>query len=202
MPMKTDKKRALESAKTQKKILKAAISLFIKKGFEGTSISEIAKKAEINQSLIYHYHESKEALWKNVKKSIIDIYIDIKDLDLDVSKGLRHVLEKIVYTRFDFYEKHPEVLRMMAWQKLESKKDQLTGGTLFSPDNWKKVFMQLKKQGEIRKDVDLDMMILFITSVINGALNEDHQDRLKIPKDREDYLKMIVESFLRSFGTS
>jgi len=63
--MTTVKKKPNQSAEA--KIINVAKKLFSEKGFAGTSISDLAKAAEINQSLIYHYFENKEALWRRVK---------------------------------------------------------------------------------------------------------------------------------------
>jgi AcrR family transcriptional regulator len=52
---------------TRKKILDAARKLFVKNGFAGTSISDIAGLAKINQSLIYHHFRDKQELWKGLK---------------------------------------------------------------------------------------------------------------------------------------
>lgn len=201
MDPKINKKRDLAAAKTRKKILQAACVLFVKSGFEGVSISEIAKKAGVNQSLIYHYYASKEELWKNVKSHFVEAYVNSNDLVFDVTKGLKLILEQIVYSRFEFYGKHPEIIRMMGWQRLEASKERLAGGTLFSPDNWKEVFSQLQKKGEIRKDIDLDMMIFFISSVITGALTEDLQNKFKVQKNKVLYLEMTVNCFMLSFGS-
>ncbi len=48
------------------KIVTASIELFSTKGFETTSVSQIAKKAGISKGLIYNYFESKNALLKGV----------------------------------------------------------------------------------------------------------------------------------------
>src|SRR5690242_1636043 len=42
---------------TKTVILNAALTVFIQKGFAGASISDIAKLAKINQSLIYHHFQ-------------------------------------------------------------------------------------------------------------------------------------------------
>ena len=44
------------------KILQAAIQLFSKTGFHGTSISQIAKAADVSKGLMYIYFKSKEDL--------------------------------------------------------------------------------------------------------------------------------------------
>lgn len=178
---------------TEEKILKAAAALFVKGGFEGISISQIAKAANINQSLIYHYFESKEALWKSVKNYFVEAYASKEDLKLDSKNGLKSLLKQIIYSRFEFYEKHPEVVRMAMWQRLETDKNKLIGGTLFSPDNWKGVFAELQKQGEIKKEVNLDRMVLFITSLVDGALSGGL-------KEKKSYLDLIISSCVQIFG--
>lgn len=190
-------KRDEGAAKTRKKILRSAYILFVKNGFNGVSISEIAKKAKINQSLIYHYFDSKTELWKEAKGYLAEKCAPTEVLKLNPSKGLKHVLEQIVHSRFNFYEQNPDILRMMGWQRLEASRDHLAGGTFFSPETWKPVFVELQKQGSIRKEIDLDMMILFIVSAIAGALTEDQKNTV----NKVAYLKMMIECFIRSFGT-
>lgn len=192
--------RAQAADHARKKILRVATALFVKRGFEGVSISEIAKKAEINQSLIYHYFASKEDLWKNVKNDFVERFVDDKAVILDAKLGLKSILQQIVQTRYEFYSKHPEVIRMMGWQKLEAKSGKLATGTGFSPDNWREVFLELQRQGEIRRDVDIDLMILFISSVITGAFTEDYQKKLDGLEARQNYLKLLIESFLKTFA--
>ncbi|MBT9558831.1 MAG: TetR/AcrR family transcriptional regulator [Myxococcales bacterium] len=52
-PVQTDKAAA---------ILNAALSLFVERGFHGTSIPEVAARAAVGAGTIYRYFESKEAL--------------------------------------------------------------------------------------------------------------------------------------------
>lgn len=201
MEINTSSIRSKAAAKTKKLILDAASNLFIKKGFEGVSISEIAKKAGTNSSLIYHYFESKEELWKCVKSDFVNDYIDRENLKFDSSKGLKMIITQIVHCRFQFYEKHPEVIRMIGWQRLESCKSKLTRGSSFSPDQWKKCFMELQALGEIRKEIDIDIMILFVSSLISGMFTEDYLSLLKIEKKKTEYLNTIINSTIQTFGT-
>lgn len=50
----------------KEQILMAALELFGSKGYQTTSISEIAKKAELSKGLLYNYFESKEELLNEV----------------------------------------------------------------------------------------------------------------------------------------
>jgi AcrR family transcriptional regulator len=52
----------------RQKILDAALKLFAYSGFEGTTISKIAKKAEVSKGLVYNYFSSKEDVLKAILK--------------------------------------------------------------------------------------------------------------------------------------
>ena len=48
--------RKKESAR--EKIMKVAVSLFAKKGFDAATVDEIAAKAKVNKALIYYYYKN------------------------------------------------------------------------------------------------------------------------------------------------
>lgn len=64
--------------KTRQKIVTSAIMLFSASGFNGTSISEIAKTAGVSKGLIYTYFDNKEAIIKGI---INDYLEDMKDFE-------------------------------------------------------------------------------------------------------------------------
>jgi AcrR family transcriptional regulator len=49
-------------AETQKSILQSALKLFAKKGFDRTTIDDIAGAAKISKGLVYHYFNSKDEI--------------------------------------------------------------------------------------------------------------------------------------------
>lgn len=66
--MKTEQKRGRPSLEIQldvNKILDCAIQAFAEKGFDGASLSDIAKRAGVRNTSVLNYHfGSKEGLWK------------------------------------------------------------------------------------------------------------------------------------------
>lgn len=56
---------------TEQKIFKVATDLFANKGFDGTSIREICKKANINISMISYYFGGKKELYEKIIAEII-----------------------------------------------------------------------------------------------------------------------------------
>lgn len=66
-----------EGIREEKKalIMRTALELFATNGFHGTTISSIAKKADISKGLLYNYFESKEDLMKAI------IYTGLENID-------------------------------------------------------------------------------------------------------------------------
>jgi AcrR family transcriptional regulator len=58
---------------TEKRILQAAEEIFLKYGFHGTKLQQIAEMAEVNKSVIHYYFRSKEKLYKKVLMEIIQV---------------------------------------------------------------------------------------------------------------------------------
>ncbi len=61
-------KRSEQKEKRRHDILKAGLSLFIRKGYEATKINDIAEKAGMSVGLLYHYFDSIELLHEELIK--------------------------------------------------------------------------------------------------------------------------------------
>lgn len=55
-------KRAQQKEERRQQILSCSLELFIRKGYNGTTVRDIAKKAKVSVGLIFHYFETKEAI--------------------------------------------------------------------------------------------------------------------------------------------
>ncbi|MFB0872632.1 MULTISPECIES: TetR/AcrR family transcriptional regulator [unclassified Sphingobium] len=64
--------QAADYEQRREAIVEKAAALFAKKGFLGTSISELAKACAMSKSLLYHYYGSKEEVLNAVMLSHID----------------------------------------------------------------------------------------------------------------------------------
>lgn len=59
-------RKRLTAEKRKSQIVRLATSLFVKKGFKGTTTREIARKAGISEAVIYKYFAKKEDLYKAI----------------------------------------------------------------------------------------------------------------------------------------
>lgn len=56
----------VKSHDTRENLLASATEVFVKKGFSGARVDEIARRAKANKAMIYYHFGSKEGLYKAV----------------------------------------------------------------------------------------------------------------------------------------
>lgn len=116
------KPRLRDSEATQKRILDAAKKEFSRNGLGGARVDVIAERAQANKRMIYHYFESKEALFQRVLE---DAYTDIRQaeqkLELD-HLDARTALETFVRFTWKYYLSNPEFLTLVNSENLHKAK--------------------------------------------------------------------------------
>jgi len=76
-----------EIRKTRRdRILSVALELFAKKGYHGTSISQIAGKAKISKGLMYNYFKNKEKLLETI---VLEGFNKIMELDYGLDEAVK-----------------------------------------------------------------------------------------------------------------
>ncbi len=113
---------------TKEKILKAAAELFAKSSYEGVGIRDIAKKAQVNSSLISYYFGGKENLYKEVLSQHFDELVAFVN-SMDSSDELRFIR--------DFMRLHIDVVRKRGKFSAVIAFRELSGGGKFG-----KAFME------------------------------------------------------------
>ena len=63
---------------TEQKIHEAAKKVFLKYGFHGTKLQQVAETANVNKSVIHYYYRTKVKLYKAILRNII-LYIESAD---------------------------------------------------------------------------------------------------------------------------
>lgn len=187
------KNKQARGDQTAEKILQSACKIFPEHGFSGTSISMLAKEAGINQSLIYHHFGSKEELWKAVKGYLLRDVFD--STTVEESTTLEAFVKEGVRKRFEWYFNHPEMVRMLNWQRLESQRKQLQGTAPLSVDSWVRIIPHMQKEGKIRTDLPAEMIIVMMGNIIIAPLLGEHRF-LKNKATCDKYVEMVSDAML------
>ncbi|MCK4506505.1 MAG: TetR/AcrR family transcriptional regulator [Candidatus Aegiribacteria sp.] len=151
-------------------ILNAAEECFAEKGFSGTSMKEIADRAGVAKSLIYHHFNSKQHLWEesaNRRVTGSGMYYGIREmvelLKTDGIDGLRKSDEYKVF--FRFLKGHPQFVRMIAWLDAERS----FPVPMIPPPELRTVILdslsELQKDGILRSDLDPGVFVIVFIAI-------------------------------------
>ncbi|NLI92940.1 MAG: TetR/AcrR family transcriptional regulator [Peptococcaceae bacterium] len=161
-------KRELNKAKKKASLIDAAERLFIQKGFENTSIDEVAKEAGLTKRTLYQYFLSKEDLFYAVAlkgaRQLFSIYEDA------MSKG-DNALEKIRLgnkVHLQFYTDNLGMFRLLNYRPANQKNSEASPHyrELVVLDSIRmKYYMELsaecKSDGSINTNLDITKAVFF-----------------------------------------
>lgn len=104
--------------RTKAAILAASLREFTEKGFGGARVQAIAKRANINKRMLYHYFGGKETLYVAVLEEIYaGIRIAEDKLDLG-HRDPREAVRALVLFTWRYYLDHPEFLSILGTENL------------------------------------------------------------------------------------
>jgi TetR/AcrR family transcriptional regulator, regulator of cefoperazone and chloramphenicol sensitivity len=185
--MKTPKKR--DQKTTKEKLLKAALDIFSKEGYDAATTRNIAKKAGVNESLIHRYFETKAGLFIALKQEFRESVISDFLESYDESETIQEELTNFLKFRLARTRKHKKFFKLsVARVMVDSKlKEDVKSYSRMKPAALFERFEGFRKKGQIRKDVVLDDFINVLHTVAFGigilsqaveCLEVDEADRL------------------------
>jgi AcrR family transcriptional regulator len=198
MVTKASSKVQHSSQATSEKILKAARTLFVEKGFSGTSMGQIAVKAGVNHSLLFHHFKNKQNLWQEVKQAIFEegksVYAHLPSLDQTLEPFLRELIERTIL----FYKNNPDIVRMINWQRLDSSSEKAAGIQLLKESKaWIDACIHYQKSG----DLDPTLKPEFVITLVYTICSSIAMDRMGFVQDSENmklYIEFVAQSLYRT----
>ncbi len=186
-------------------ITEAAFSTFVEKGYAGTRVEEVAKRAGVSKGLLYLYFKTKEELFKAVVKSFVvpkldALVINIEDADLTAEQFLRGPFLKFAQTipgsrigkivRLLIAEgpKHPDLLQFY-WDNVVSR------GIAAMEALLEKGI----QAGEFRRTPSTEQPLLFIMPVVFSVVFRLLFEKQDIPTNKliEIQIDLLIEQMKR-----
>lgn len=182
------------------RIVEAARELFLAKGFDGASISEIAKKAEVAKSSIFHHFPTKEELWREVKASYVNQVSESQRTCSSKPISVRAFIECIVEQRFQIYTKRPDLTRLIMWQQLEENQEKLFGIKNSFPDDWKNQITYLQKKGLMISEYNDELITILIYGSISNVFFDQRRQIFKDKDKLDKYKKLLIDGLDRALS--
>ncbi len=107
-------------------IIDAAIELFSEKGFEGTSIRELAAKADVNLAMVNYYFGSKDKLFEAmVEHKVSFMRGRIEELEQDKTLNELDKMDRIVEGYVERFLSHPQFHKVLQQEMLVSQREEM-----------------------------------------------------------------------------
>lgn len=207
--MGTAERRQRERSRREKEIIEAARDLFFEKGFDSTSVDEIAGRLELSKGTIYLYFGSKEELYFAVAKEGLGIARDLfRDALSGPGTGLKK-LEAIGRSYIRFWSSQPEYRRLFHDTRLRTPPE-CSGpqGQEFARIGAETFGMMVEairegmRDGSIRPDTSPEKFAFLASSAVDGILDRyERRGGKVIGPEREEALEYAFELLLRSVAT-
>jgi AcrR family transcriptional regulator len=114
--------RELAAQATRDSILRAAIKVFAKHGYDGGSVEKISKAAKSYDRMIYYYFGSKEGLFIAVLEETYRRFNEAESaLELNTEQPIES-LKAVIHFMVGYYSKHPEFVTLLNSENLHRGK--------------------------------------------------------------------------------
>ncbi len=173
------KKGLATYSEKQVQIMEAAEELFAEKGFDGTSVRDVAQKAGVNLAMISYYFGSKEKLME----SLFNYRGEFIKLQLQSVIGNKELtsLEKM----YDLIDHHIERMmkqqcfhKIMTRQQMADIKSTMTQLILdlktTNQELVKKLVREGQKRGEFKKNIDIALMMATLIGTTSHVITTQH----------------------------
>jgi AcrR family transcriptional regulator len=153
-----------KSEETRNRILEAALKLFRQRGFENTTMRDIAKEAGVALGAAYYYYDSKDALVMGFYERAQTDLAQLLDAALTSGKGLEARLHAVISTKLEYFAANRKLL-----------------GALSSHIDPHHPLSPFSKETRAIRERDID----FLAQAIEGS-------KVRIPEDLRAHLPQLL----------
>ena len=168
---------------TKENITRTALKLFLRNGYEKTSLNQIAREVGITKPAIYHHFKNKDELIHEVLSLFFEEMGKWSRSRFGSCKTLKELLQAFFQSLKSFKEvadvllgKEEEStpysfleLLLAASKKEPTIQKRIEDGFLQSREFLKEKLLEAQKKGEIRKDIDCEIYAFQIHAIIEGT---------------------------------
>lgn len=177
----------LQSTNKRAEIVKSALELFAEKGYDGTTINDIAKAAGITPGAIYRHFKSKEELGKEIFDTLISNYSGELAEIVESQKNLEDRIRNTVLLTYHYYEKYPAAVCFVL-KSQHNFWDSLGEGITHPHLIFNRIINEGLQNGEIASGTPI-----ILSGMFTGALMEPLTFHFYLIKEPVDFKKMAGE---------
>jgi AcrR family transcriptional regulator len=199
----------------QIQILEVAEKLFANKGFDGTSIRDIAAEAGVNVAMISYYFKSKENLMQSIfEKSMGSFRVRVESLLKDESLDSFQKMEILIDDKINGIMERQRFYKIMICEQVTNKNpiivEFVNEMKKKNAEAVNKLIREGQKKGEYKKGIDVILLLSALFGTISQTLINKEQYReinhlqslseeefdASLKKAMSAYIKIIFKAIL------
>lgn len=203
---------------TADRILEVATTFFARKGYNGTSIRDIAREADISISTLYYYAKNKNDLYRQVFEEVYNQEVKtiskvLKKVDQNTTrepKALRNLLFELMDALIDRSSSDPDLIRLWAQRWIDKPEESDYIDASYSMPLYQmveKILVEAEANEIIKPDLNNLSLILHSFTWLHysffshgrltyGLQVDDPLDSDQVEQFRE-YIRLFVSRMLR-----
>ncbi len=162
-----------KTSTTEKKIIEAAMNVFLEKGRHGARMQQIADTAGINKSLLHYYFRSKENLYATIFERVFLIFFSRIKRAVDPTLPFNEQLKTFINTYFDILNRNRHIPLFLAREMSEGGavvQDFMRRYRAENPEAYPTLFITAIEQAAARCEIRQVDPQQFIMSLIGACI--------------------------------
>ena len=156
----------------RKAIFDAAVKIFARKGYHGTTIRDIVEAAGVTQPMVYYYFGSKEQLFITcVKELFVQLAAEYESIDRN--QPFKDFLFEFVRAGSEMYRKNPEsillIVNYIHFPEEYPRFIEIKDYGLKSIQLLSEVMAEAKKRGEVNPEIEEKYAALTVLGAVSFA---------------------------------
>lgn len=192
-----------QADKTEKKIQKAAITIFAAKGFNNTTLVDISRKAGVTKKSIYHYFTNKNQILSSLLEQVWQILAD-QMIELAENKELDPLekIDKMIDQTIDIFTGKPKLAIVFFNEHnpvIRGNDDSLNAHYLNYLKAFAAIFNSGLREKYVHEHIDGKIFLFFVNGGLRSLINEwaTHPKLFSLDEIREGIKYQIKHGILK-----
>ncbi len=167
--------KELQSEQTRERIIDTAMRVFVRKGFFGSSIADLAAAVDMTKGALYHHFESKDALFFAVVEKIKRTWMQVVGRQVLKSGDAVSRLEALLDRHARLIEQNDSICLVLSGLLTEmegvsaSVRDAVQGVYADLVRFIEQIVREGQASGQVRSDVDARLTAFSVVGVLRGT---------------------------------
>ncbi|MCD6447160.1 MAG: TetR/AcrR family transcriptional regulator [Candidatus Marinimicrobia bacterium] len=186
------------SETTHDKILEVSAKIFAEKGYNGTSMREIAETLNITKAALYYHFSGKEEIFSVCITNSLDKMTKAYESMAKSNDPIWNKLEAMIDGIFTFSQSQPHIFKlitMLISRSFDRDIDKRILGNFFRQQQ-KSINTIVQKgveQGKIRDDIPVNLLASGITGLIHHTTGPKIKNMQKINYTKEEQINYLMK---------